>query len=72
MSQLLRAHGVTHSSPLLPPQLSPELELIDEPVELLSVRNSEPVELLGVCNSKPDGRDEMDVLINELALFEVS
>lgn len=38
VSQLRPAHGVSSSSPVLPPQLTPELELVVEPDLLLDVR----------------------------------
>lgn len=39
VSLLRRAHGVTNSSSLLPPHLSPDLELFIEPVEVIGVRH---------------------------------
>ena len=38
VSQLRRAHGVSNSSPVLPPQLTSDLEMVVEPAALLQVR----------------------------------
>lgn len=63
VSQLRRAYGVAHSSPLLPPQLSPDLELLVEPAELLGVRRH--------CQ---DAHKSLEVLIKwkDLPLFEAT
>ena len=52
VSQLRHAHGVAHSSSLLLPQLSMDLELIVEPTKVLEV-----------CCGQPNGRGDVEVLI---------
>ncbi|GAA0174021.1 hypothetical protein LIER_27498 [Lithospermum erythrorhizon] len=61
--QLSEAHGTIHSSPLLPPQLSPDMELIVEPAEVLGVRNSKP---------NRSGDREVLIMWNDLPLFEAT